>query len=949
MANPILTSEILQDDNLDALIAKIKQLEDVISKLNEELKKYEKEAAQMAEAMRETTHATTEGREEMEKQAKKADELGKIHQRLAEAANNENKALLEMREELKKANRLRQLEAKLNTTVEGSYENLSAQMSILKTRYKQLTREQQLNTEEGKALTNRIKEIQDTLKAMDEDVGVHVRNVGNYRDALGGLPGVFGAAGRGANAFSEQLKAMLANPVVLTLGLISGALMVLYDAFKRSETGVKVMIVATGVLDASLNMISRVLDVIVGAIIRFAEDPLASIKALGESIKQNLTNRFIGLVASIGFAGEALMNLVKGDFEAAKQSVKDLGAALTQMGTGLDAKQRKEVASWFGGLIKTMQETTNESIELRQARLSIAAANRELVRSIEAVTTAEQLQSAVAADSTKGFKERQEAAEAAMKSTEKRLRLEAQVAKNNLTLVNREIDLRRAAGQDWEDLADKQLGAYQQLVSAERDLTLAIRDNEKERAEIRQAELASTLGILQDGFSSAYAANSKFISDQKNSFSERVAMLEDSVKLAKSSFEKQIEEIQKFTGVQIAANDLINESDAVVLNQKIRNLGLSEQIEQELLMSIKERRAAILELMDAEKGLREEREKMNKAQAVEIFNYGKAAEAATLKRAQEIAGKAAEAAQDEAKRRAKKGDFSIYSLLGLDRPEGIDQAMSQALNSISGFINEFVQQIQRAADERVKASERMVAAAENEYNRQIELQLAGEANRAESARRELEEAKRNQQKALENQRKAAQASRRLATIEQATNLVTASANIWKTFTQTSPAPLGIALALGAIGTMWGSFAAAKIKAAQLAREEFSEGDFTILEGGRHGSGRDIYIGTQGGKAQYAEGGEARMILPRKSTRKYRGVLPDIFQALKTGTFEQEFARQGQAAASVPLVVGTGSNISTTGIEKGIGRLIEQGREKTYTNSAGQLVVQRGNRTTIYVN
>lgn len=239
MANPILTSEILQDDNLDALIAKIKQLEDVISKLNEELKKYEKEAAQMAEAMRETTHATTEGREEMEKQAKKADELGKIHQRLAEAANNENKALLEMREELKKANRLRQLEAKLNTTVEGSYENLSAQMSILKTRYKQLTREQQLNTEEGKALTNRIKEIQDTLKAMDEDVGVHVRNVGNYRDALGGLPGVFGAAGRGANAFSEQLKAMLANPVVLTLGLISGALMVLYDAFKRSETGVR--------------------------------------------------------------------------------------------------------------------------------------------------------------------------------------------------------------------------------------------------------------------------------------------------------------------------------------------------------------------------------------------------------------------------------------------------------------------------------------------------------------------------------------------------------------------------------------------------------------------------------------------------------------------------------------------------------------------------------------
>jgi hypothetical protein len=73
----------------------------------------------------------------------------------------------------------------VTAAVEGSYNAYSKELSILQNQRKTLNE----NTQEYRELTKRVGELQDKLKAMDAEVGVHVRNVGNYASAFDGLQG----------------------------------------------------------------------------------------------------------------------------------------------------------------------------------------------------------------------------------------------------------------------------------------------------------------------------------------------------------------------------------------------------------------------------------------------------------------------------------------------------------------------------------------------------------------------------------------------------------------------------------------------------------------------------------------------------------------------------------------------------------------------------------------
>lgn len=87
-------------------------------------------------------------------------------------------------------------------------------------------------------------------------------------------------------------------------------------------------------------------------------------------------------------------------------------------------------------------------------------------------------------------------------------------------------------------------------------------------------------------------------------------------------------------------------------------------------------------------------------------------------------------------------------------------------------------------------------------------------------------------------------------------MVSATALIWS--------QLGFPLAIPAIAVMWATFAASKIKAAQLAKqtgetggtETYGDGTVEYLSGGSHQSGKDVDLGTKpDGTRRRAEGGE----------------------------------------------------------------------------------------------
>ena len=236
---------------------------------------------------------------------------------------------------------------------------------------------------------------------------------------------------------------------------------------------------------------------------------------------------------------------------------------------------------------------------------------------------------------------------------------------------------------------------------------------------------------------------------------------------------------------------------------------------------------------------------------------------------------------------SEKDDRDIYSMVGLKLNEEQKAAIEESTAFAIGQVQNFLQAKVDAAQAAVEAADEEVEAAQNRLDSEIESRNAGYASNVAMAQKELDQAKKNQDKALKEQEKAQKAQKAIETLQQVSSLVTATAGIWKSFAGTGP--WGIALAVAGTALMWGSFAAAKIKASQLTKKEYGEGGVEFLDGGSHASGNDIQLGyTKDGKDRRAEGGEALAIIRKTQARRYRKILPGVINALNRGVFEQKY-------------------------------------------------------------
>ena len=280
---------------------------------------------------------------------------------------------------------------------------------------------------------------------------------------------------------------------------------------------------------------------------------------------------------------------------------------------------------------------------------------------------------------------------------------------------------------------------------------------------------------------------------------------------------------------------------------------------------------------------------------------------------------------------------------------GFDNDQIDALSDAANIVIEQLQSIMDAevelAEQAVEAAEKRVEAAQKAYDAEVEARNNGYANNVATAKKELEQEKKNQQEKQKQLEIAKRRQESLNTVIQASSLVTASANLWSSFS--SIPIIGPALALAAIATMWTSFAVAKIKAKQVTAsqsEEYGEGGLEFLEGGSHASGNDIDLGTNNdkGKRMRAEGGEALAIINKKRTRKYRKILPDVIDSFNKGAFEDKYLNAFANSDSLSIALNDNSNIDLSKIEDDVRSIRKQSEVKYYTMPDGTVVMQRKN-------
>lgn len=1039
-----------------------KELDDLIATLEALDKKMQgihanqsASAAKLASSVTKLNATTQAQRDQLEQSAEEAEKLTKARKKLNSSIGENAVELEKLKNAQRKANQISKLEAALAEAKTESYEALEAQYKLNLIALKQFTKEELKNNEEAKKLSETNRQLREDMEAFKDSTGRATLQVKQASEGMSGFQ-------KGINRAGQAVKAFIKNPLVLTLTLAASALLALGNAFKSSKKGAELFqkagAVISGLFSGLVGLATKIADSISFAF----SNPVEALKNFGQLIINQIWNRVTGAIKLFGALGRIIKNVITFNFKGVKEAAADAGDAITQVATGLTKVQRNRFAGGLKSFIKLIKSETEANYELAKAKLSVRRANRELTKSIEELTTKEAIYNSIADDATKSFKEREKAAKAASQALISRSKKEVALAKTALSLINEEIRIKKSFGQDVEDLLDQQLDAYRKVIAAEREQTLAIRDNQKIQGELKQDRLEKDLDILLDAFDNQKSINERQLNDERKTAEERQAIFKETVRLADDSFKKQIETVQKFTGVSINANELLAESDAVVLNEKIRSLGLSEIIEGRLLEIIRDRRTANQDLLEAEieiakksrenqlkelkdkqdisksdfeltkrtneeqfafalqqkqeelrlieelngqfsnelppidtskleasirslnAKLKEGREKdqaILSSNALELFNQQqefKKSEFDLLEKTEkektefqlnaekdrlnkildlnkEFNGKLSTIQIDAIKNQVAKidseisslsdggeGFTDIYDLFGFNIDDPTKEGIATSINYVKGQLTDLAATRTAIAQQNVQQANTDIAEAQRALQIEIQNRDAGLNHQVATRQKELEEAKKAQASALKEQEKAQKAQQRIDTLEQSVSLVTASAKIWKT--------LGFPWAIPAIGLMFGSFVAARLKANQLAKKQFAKGGLEIIGGGTHASGDDTYLGFQSeGKPAYAERGEAHIILPTKQTRKYKSELPFLVESLRKGTFEQNYQKiNANHSADSIVVLGGGNSTDTSKMENSLNRLVQQNETKYHNDGNGNAVEVYKNLTRVYV-
>lgn len=265
---------------------------------------------------------------------------------------------------------------------------LRAQLSMMKQEYYSLSKAERENAEVGGALQKQINEVTDEVKAAEEGIQVYSRSVGNYEgainSALGTNKGFIGqitamqaqakATGQtfggvfvqGVKSVGSALKALLANPIVLTLAAIVAVITALTKAIKGNEEQSRKLEVAMAPLNRALEFFKSLL--------QGAADGLIAVigwlsKAAGGVSKFMEKLPFVGKY--IAEANEATEKAIQ--LEKDKQTLTDR----TRQNTLEQAKTEKEVADLRAEMAQKDKYSAQERIDMANKAADLEKAQAE--------------------------------------------------------------------------------------------------------------------------------------------------------------------------------------------------------------------------------------------------------------------------------------------------------------------------------------------------------------------------------------------------------------------------------------------------------------------------------------------------------------------------------------------------------------------------------------------
>lgn len=203
----------------------------------------------------------------------------------------------------------------------------------------------------------------------------------------------FATLKKGAKGVAGGFKMMGTALKAAGIGLAIAAFGLLKQLFEENQKVVDTFNIAFETLSIAFNdffnYISKNVETISGYFKKIFDDPLESVKALGNAIKDNIIERVKSALEVFGFLGKAMQKLFAGDFKGAVDEVKNAGTEFVDVLTGVDDSVEKATEVVNKGVTalteytKSTYEQAKSNVELKKTAELAAVANQGLIEKFD--------------------------------------------------------------------------------------------------------------------------------------------------------------------------------------------------------------------------------------------------------------------------------------------------------------------------------------------------------------------------------------------------------------------------------------------------------------------------------------------------------------------------------------------------------------------------------------
>ena len=231
------------------------------------------------------------------------------------------------------------------------------------------------------------------------NVGEVTKDVEKLDKATDKASGGFKGIGKAVKGVGTALKAA-------GIGLIVGLLAKLGEVFSKNQRVLDTFNTAMTTLSIAFNdlfsYIETNLSTITGFFKDIFENPAQKVKDLGNAIKEGLIDRFNQALEVMSLVGKSFGQLIKGEFSAAFDTIKEAGKETVDVFTGVDKSYEKvstTITNYTKKVIEQGKAITETEKAANRAAVEFAKLNAQYLKDAE-------VQRQIRDDETKTFQER---------------------------------------------------------------------------------------------------------------------------------------------------------------------------------------------------------------------------------------------------------------------------------------------------------------------------------------------------------------------------------------------------------------------------------------------------------------------------------------------------------------------------------------------------------------